>query len=261
MGTIRVIVSDIDGTLMTDKGVIPPEIHDVLDSLLPMGVKFVVASGRQINNLHALFGPHAEDLFYIAQNGAIIAQGGQILYEKRMNAKSVEKCVSIGRQSHVFSMLYTDDIVVVEDADPEFLSFLDYYHVEYRLSESLDAYFDKTYKLSYFKKEGGISELKNAVTDKEVNVFLVNDYLIDITDSDTDKGTGIRRLRKLLGVRKNEVVVFGDSENDLSMFAETSRSYAVGNAPDPVREKAAAVIPSNNENGVIVALKELFNLY
>ena len=123
MGEPKLILSDIDGTLMTDEGIIPQDIFGVLDALLAKGIKFAVASGRQINNLFDLFGSCAEDLYYIAQNGAVIAHGRQILYEKRMKQETVDKCISFARQHGVYTMFYTNDRVLVETDNPEFLSF------------------------------------------------------------------------------------------------------------------------------------------
>ncbi len=108
--------------------------------------------------------------------------------------------------------------------------------------------------------EGGMAELRDAFSIDGVNAYLDNDRMIDITDKDTDKGKAVRRLKKLLGVRKNEIWAFGDSENDLGLFAEAGKSFAVGNAPKEVQEKASCVIPSNNDKGVIVTLKELFDV-
>lgn len=260
MEKIKLIITDIDGTLMTDDGIIPQEIFGVLDALLAQGVRFVVASGRQINNLYALFKPCDGNLYYIAQNGAIIAHGKQILYEKRMNMENVYHCISLARQHGINTMLYTNEIVLVETNDAEFLSFLKRHQVEYRLCSDLDAYADKTYKLSYFKMEGGMAELRNKISIDGVNTFLVNDKMIDFTDKKMDKGRAVRRLKKLLGMRKNEIWAFGDSENDLALFAEAGESFAVGNAPKEVQEKATRVIPNNNECGVILTLKELLYL-
>lgn len=254
----KIILSDIDDTLMTDEGIIPKEIFRVLDALFAQGIRFVVASGRQINNLCALFEPCAEDLYYIAQNGAIIAHGRQILFEKRMKQKTVNKCISFARQNGIYTMLYSNDMVLVETNDAEFLSFLKRHQVEYKVCPNLDVYADKAYKLSYFKMEGGMAELREAFSIDGVNAFLVNNRMIDITDKDTDKGKAVRRLKELLGVRKNEILAFGDSENDLALFAEAGKSFAVANAPKEVQEKASCVIPSNNDKGVIVTLKELF---
>lgn len=260
MDKVKFILSDIDGTLMTDEGIIPQEIYRVLGALSAKGIRFAIASGRQINNLFALFGPYAEDLYYIAQNGAVIAHGKQILYEKRMKQETVEKCISFARQHGVYTMLYTNDMVYVETDNPEFLSFLNRHQVEYEVSQNLNDYADNAYKLSYFKMDGDMAELRKQFSVCGVNAFLVNDLMIDITDKDTDKGKAVWRLKRLLGVRKNEIWAFGDSENDLALFAEAGRSFAVGNAPKEVQEKASCVIPSNNENGVIVTLKELFDI-
>lgn len=256
----KLILSDIDGTLMTDEGIIPQDIFGVLDALLAKGIKFAVASGRQINNLYALFGSCAENLYYIAQNGAVIAHGKQILYEKRMKQETVNKCISFAGRYGVYTMLYTNDKVCVETDNPEFLSFLNRHQVEYEVSQNLNDYADNAYKLSYFKMDGGMAELRKQFSVGGVNAFLVNDRMIDITDKDTDKGKAVRRLKRLLGLRKNEILAFGDSENDLALFAEAGRSFAVGNAPKEVQEIASFVIPSNNEKGVIMTLKDLFDL-
>lgn len=254
------ILCDIDGTLMTDEGIIPQEIFGVLNALLSQGISFVVASGRQINNLYALFEPCAKDLYYIAQNGAIIAHGREILYEKRMKANTVKNCLAFARQNSLYTMLYTNNMVFVETKNSDFLSFLNRHQVEHKVCSNLDDYSDKTYKLSCFKMDGGIAGLKKVFSIKGVNAFLVNDHMIDITDKFTDKGKAVRYLKKLVGVRKNEILAFGDSENDLALFAEARNSFAVGNAPKEVQDKATCVIPSNNENGVIVTLKKLFDL-
>lgn len=257
---MNMILCDIDGTLMTDEGLIPSEIHEILDALLSRGIKFVVASGRQINNLYALFGSHADDIYYIAQNGAVLAHGRKILYEKRMDAKAVDECVVFARQYGVYTMLYTDETVMVEDNAPEFISLLERHQVEYKVSTDLCEYVDLAYKLSYFKLDGRIQDLREKFSVKGVNSFLVNDYMIDITDKNTDKGNAVRRLKRLLGVKKADIMAFGDSENDLAMFAEAGQSFAVGNAPKEVQEKSSCVIPSNNDKGVIVTLKKLFDL-
>ena len=260
MDKVNLILSDIDGTLMTDEGIIPREIFEVSSALSAKGIRFAVASGRQINNLFDLFGSCAEDLYYIAQNGAVIAHGRQILYEKRMKQETVDKCISFARQHGVYTMFYTNDRVLVETDNPEFLSFLNRHQVEYSVCTSLNDYADKAYKLSYFKKDGGMAELRKQFSVRGVNAFLVNDRMIDITDKDTDKGKAVRHLKRLLGIRKNEIWAFGDSENDLALFAEAGRSFAVSNAPKEVQEKASCVIPSNNDKGVIVTLKELFDI-
>ena len=254
------VITDIDDTLMTDEGIIPQEIFGVLDTLLSQGIGFVVASGRQINNLCALFEPCSEELYYIAQNGAIIAHCRQILFEKRMKQKTVNKCISFARQYGIYTMLYTNDIVRVETEDAEFLSFLNRHQVEHKVCPNLDDYSDMAYKLSYFKMDGGMADVRKEFSVGGVNAFLVNDRMIDITDKDTDKGKAVRRLKELLGVRKNEILAFGDSENDLALFAEAGKSFAVANAPKEVQEKASCVIPSNNDKGVIVTLKELFDV-
>ena len=72
---IRLIVSDMDGTLLDDDGRVPDAFWPLLDALRRAGIVFVPASGRQYQTLHTIFGEH-EGLIYIAENGTNVVQNG-----------------------------------------------------------------------------------------------------------------------------------------------------------------------------------------
>ena len=81
---------------------------------------------------------------------------------------------------------------------------------------------------------------------------------LDVHHSDASKGGAIRTLKSLLGVER--VICFGDSDNDLSMFAAADESYAPANSNDRIKSAATAVIGHHDEEGIARFLRERFSL-
>ena len=81
---------------------------------------------------------------------------------------------------------------------------------------------------------------------------------LTLTATGADKGVALRVACDELGIDPHEVVAFGDAENDIEMFAIAGRSYAMGQASDKVKSAATEVTASNLEDGVALAIEELF---
>lgn len=69
-------------------------------------------------------------------------------------------------------------------------------------------------------------------------------------------GTAVTLLQEKLGISPDETIVFGDAENDIPMFATSTHSYAMMNAPQSVKQHARSVAPGNDEMGVVWMLRE-----
>ena len=83
-------------------------------------------------------------------------------------------------------------------------------------------------------------------------------HWIDVHHSAASKGGAIAQLKQDLGVSR--VICFGDSDNDISMFAMADESYAPSNAKDPVKKAATAVIGHHDDDGIARFLRDRFKL-
>ena len=92
---IKLIVSDMDGTLLNDEKQIDERIYDLLPKMREKGIRFVVASGRQYPSLARDFQEHLPEITVIAENGAFVVQDGKELYFKGMNEKQIGHCLDI----------------------------------------------------------------------------------------------------------------------------------------------------------------------
>ena len=86
---------------------------------------------------------------------------------------------------------------------------------------------------------------------------MLADRFLEITKAGTDKGTALQMLCKHLGIGLNEVIAFGDGENDLQFLQKAGTAVAMGNAVDCVKEMADIITDTNDNNGVEKALKDL----
>ena len=92
---IKLIVSDMDGTLLNDEKQIDKRIYDLLPKMREEGIRFVVASGRQYPSLARDFQEHLPEITVIAENGAFVVQDGKELYFKGMNEKQIAHSLDI----------------------------------------------------------------------------------------------------------------------------------------------------------------------
>ena len=85
MSQIKLVVSDIDGTLVKESSPeVYPEIFDAILELKKKGILFCIASGRQYASIRNMFAPVAEDIIYLCENGAHVVYQGQNLHTKEM---------------------------------------------------------------------------------------------------------------------------------------------------------------------------------
>ena len=96
--TIKLIAADMDGTLLTSDGQLPKGLFPLIHTLWARGVRFAPASGRQYYTLYEQFGEIADELMYISENGAVVADGAEIISFEAMPVEEVCRAVETVRQ-------------------------------------------------------------------------------------------------------------------------------------------------------------------
>lgn len=92
---IRLVASDLDGTLLLHKAQsLPEEIFSLIRQLEELGIMFVAASGRQYPNMTKLFAPVASEISYISENGALAVDHGEVLYQDSFDRKLAGEIIS-----------------------------------------------------------------------------------------------------------------------------------------------------------------------
>lgn len=254
---VRIVVSDMDGTLLDGNSELPEEIWEVLEELAARGIAFVPASGRQHGSLARLF--PSEDLGFIAENGNFVVLGGEELFSAALDpdvaSDAVETFHSIeGRNAGL--VLCAPHMAYIERTDKPFVDEISKYYANFEVVPNVADVEEGFAKVSIFDFDSA-AEIYPLFTHLEDNadVMTSGPHWIDIQRKDVSKGTAIQVLQSQLGVGPENTVVFGDYHNDLPMFPHAHHTFATANGHDDVKEAAKWVIPSNEDAGVIQVLK------
>lgn len=259
---IKLIASDIDGTLVRESGsTINPEFYETVRKLKKQGITFVAASGRQYNSMRRLFEPILDDIYFISGNGTNIFRRGEQLDSTAMNRADAEAAVAYMRKlSDCIFTVSTSNCIYIEQRDAEFEKLLieGYRNTIATVDDVLKVPIE-IQKLAIYRKAGAADIRERIISDWEdkFRVFQAGTNWIDLVDYAADKGRALRKIQKILGIRPEETMAFGDNYNDVGMFEAAGESYAVASAQEGVRKAAKHIAEACEDEGVLKVLKTL----
>lgn len=260
---IRLVVADMDGTLLDEHGAVPDGFWPLLERLQERNIVFAPASGRQYPALADFFGHAAAGLAIIAENGAYVARDGVEVSSSTVGRDVVERVVGFIRDltapRDMGLVLSGRDCAYVERNDERFVNEAGRFYTSLTVVDDLLAVPEAPLKFAVHDfvgaSGGGRDLLATAFT--PFQVVMSSEHWYDIMDPAVDKGVAVRALRHALGVHRDQTIVFGDYLNDLAMMAEATHSYAMSNAHPRVIEASRHLAPSNREHGVVTTLTEV----
>lgn len=258
---LKLIASDMDGTLLDSKGYMSEEIYDIIRELKNMGITFVAASGRQLESLKKRFKSVDDDIIYLAENGTYVVYKGEELYSSVLDRQIVDDVIKSIRdidKSAAFlcgkKHAYAEDDELIEFMrQPVF----GYDMIKVNNFSDVD---DDVLKISLFDSiDPRMRSFKILGPKYEDRLYMaVSGYnCLDIMSKNASKGTAIREIFKRFGINKDEAIAFGDNYNDIEMLEAVGESYAMENAEEYVKNKAANIIGSNDDNAVIETIKSI----
>ncbi len=259
---VKLIVSDIDGTLVKDGADnINKELFPVIEELKKKGILFAAASGRQYPSIRRLFGPVQDNVVFIAENGAYVVCRGTEMAEVPMKRVYVEQIVAdMRRCTDCILTASGKEATYIESRDEEFVDLLvNGYHNTIEIVDDVLAADATIIKLALYCKEG-IAKAAEALMPKwsdKVKVVIAGAQWLDFMDFSVDKGSALAKIQQITGIKKEETICFGDNSNDIGMFHQAGKSFAVGSAREEVKAEADEVIQTYKQNSVLNEIKKL----
>lgn len=244
---IKMVASDLDGTLLLNKAQsLPEEIFPLIRKLKEMGILFVAASGRQYPNMKRMFAPVASEIAYISENGALAVDQEEVLYQDSFDRKVAAEIIEaiIGKKDAEFTCSAKDYHYLMPKTERFREHMLYEVKNDCRFVKSLDEMTDPIMKLAVYEPAG--------ITDESVKywrgrfsqyctvVTSGNDW-IDFIPFGTNKAKGIREYQKRYGILPEECMVFGDEYNDIEMLKSVKYSFAMEHAKDGVKAAASYI--------------------
>ncbi len=258
---IKLIVSDIDGTLLPDgEHDLNPELHETILKLREKGMQFVAASGRQWVSIERVFDPIKEKIFYVSNNGAYIGCHGRNLVLNDIAPELVRNMVSDIRKAGLIPLLSGPDVLYLDSQDARLHQWLvEGYQFQVEMVDDLLEVQDRIIQVTAYRQrdvEAATVELRKNYGDV-MQISIAGDNWMDCMAKGVNKGAAVRHLQECLGITPQETMAFGDQMNDIEMMNAAYYSFAVGNARAEMKEAARFQADTNVNDGVLKILKLL----
>ena len=264
----KLLVLDVDGTLLNDEREISKRTLAALLKVQQMGVRIVLASGRPTYGLM----PLAKTLelgnyggFVLSYNGCQIikAQNGEILFERRINPEMLPYLEKKARKNGFAIFTYHNDTLITDSPDNEYIkneALLNNLKIikEDEFSTAIDFAPCKCMLVS--DKEEALIELEQHWEKRlagTLDAFRSEPYFLEVVPCGVNKANTLGALLEHLGVTREEVIAVGDGVCDVTMLQLAGMGVAMGHSQDSVKVCADYVTASNEEDGVALAVEKL----
>ncbi len=264
---LRLVVTDMDGTLLDEHKRIPESLWPLLTDLDRRGIVFSPASGRQAATLLDQLGHALPELVVIAENGAVVARGSEKLSVTPLDASAVREVLDAAQELATAGIdlgvvLCGPDTAFVERSDDPFLAQVRPYYHSHEIVEDLrrvDGPFVKVAVYDFVDVEKDTAPRMTSL-EGAMQVVVSGRNWLDVMAPGVDKAVAVRAVQQRLGITPAQTMVFGDYLNDLAMLGTAEYSYAMANAHPEILSAAAYLAPSNAENGVVRTVRAAIGL-
>ncbi len=260
---LKLIVCDVDGTLLADSGEIGTETKKLISELNNYGIVFTLATGR----LHSAVTNIVRELAIVAPvislDGSMIKVTADdlIVYESFVKKKHVERALRYAEEHLLNIVLCHDEAIYYTARNSNVKMLSDRYGAEYKEIDEYDNYINRTLEVVIYSD---IANSMRYVRDRFIFPMSVgcsvsfyksnrrpNISFLEIRRSGSTKGKGLERLLKYLKINSTNTAVIGDWYNDISLFETDALKVAVANAIPELKKMADIVTyNSNNNDGI-----------
>ena len=266
---IKIIATDMDGTLLDPQGQLDlPRLEKILDQLDQRDVRFVIATGNEVHRMRQLLKYLVERVVLVVANGARIFENDQLIQAQTWNDAMVDRALG-----HFKGRECQDQFVVTAMnggfvKEGTVFTELD----KFMTPEMIERLYQRMNFVEDFQSDlfGGVLKMSMVVGEERSSSVLqeINDLFnghiravssgygcIDILQAGVHKAWGLEELLKRWNLQSEQVMAFGDSENDVEMLELAGIAYAMENADDEAKAVATALAPANSQAGVYQVLE------
>jgi Cof subfamily protein (haloacid dehalogenase superfamily) len=261
MTRIALVVSDVDGTMVTKDKTLTAKAKAAVQKLHDAGIGFTITSSRPPVGMQFLIAPLGITLPIGPFNGSSMVDGALKAIEQHLIPEAAaRRSVEVLEQYGVDIWLFTNDEWVIKRDDGKYVP-----HEQNTIQhdpvvvDDFTPYLAKACKIVGASADFPLLErcetaMQQALGDQAVAVRSQT-YYLDITPPGQNKGTFVKAIAKRLGIALDAIATVGDMQNDLPMFKVSGMSVAMGNATDDVKKQATDVTTSNEDEGFAGAVE------
>ncbi len=261
---VKIIFSDMDGTLLTSENKLPEGFAEAMAELKRRNVIFAPASGRQYFSLLRSFEDYRDEFLFLAENGTLVMYKGKEIFSSPIGFEAARKVLaaseSLGEDILRVYCGKKDAYLRREQDVPEFRFELEKYYTHNGVVDDFNTLDDIPLKLAFFDATGHSKENiydKLAPSCDGLKIVLSSDYWVDVMSPNINKGEAVKNIQRVMNFKPEECAAFGDYLNDFEMLQEVGYPFAMANAHPDLKRISKFETTSNDEAGVLVGIRRL----
>lgn len=260
---IKVIISDLDGTLLNSDHRISEYTKEIFRELHNQNYLIIVATGRHHLDAMPIIETLGFPIYLVTSNGARIhCPKKELLFSTNMVAEAVKSVLEMDIPAEYTTVLFKENVWQTNKHNDKLLEFqteLNYVPELVNYKEVTD--FDVIKIFFTHESHGKLLELRETILEKHPDVFshaFSLPHCLEFMDKSVDKSVAIARILEIEGYEFHQAISFGDGYNDEKMLITTAKGLIMGNAPDSLKNKLShlEVISNNHKDGVASYLVE-----
>lgn len=284
---IKLIASDMDGTLLNDNHEIDKETAEAIKKAEESGIIFVISTGREYENVKYILDKKDIKCQCILSNGAEYRdENGNILDVININENSAKEIIQIFKDNNISARMFTDKGIFTTSTREKALEEITFRTLTFNKNltkeeakkiaekenfftclkyvEDVEKFFEDGIEIRKFVAFHEDIELLNKLKETigKIGGLAISSSFndnIEITDINAQKGIILEKVITKMGIDKKDVVILGDSFNDYSMFEIFEESVAMKNAIPEVKKIAKYITDTNDNQGVAKAIYNILN--
>lgn len=248
--SIKMIVSDLEGTLLRSDKTISENTINILNQCKALGHRMIFSTARPPRDAYKYLPEAFKDEIVSCYNGALVLNGYEVLYHKGISKASVLRIIALAQTYQLGDIYVEIEDVLYTNTTPTHhfdwnCQIVDFNKLDFEDALKITIHYDDFVDASFLLKLP--SECHAIFTDQN--------NLCQIMHKDVSKFNSIKRASKFLNLEDKEIIAFGDDYNDLEILRNSDVGVAMKNATDAVKSVANFITLSNDDEGVASFLK------
>lgn len=258
---IKMIATDIDGTILPYHGEFSQKTKDCVKRLNESGIKVILVTGRMHSSATPLAAQLGLNLPIISYQGGLIKDmDGKTLFQTELNSDIAKEIIQWGRKNNVHLNLYIDDKLYVEQDDEIIKYYIQGKFVDYTVCSFDDLEIKNVNKLLAIDIHDAnrVTSWVDILKSKYPDLYIVKStpYFCEIGSADAKKSIGVEFLCQMWGIDKSEVLAIGDQNNDIDLIQSGGVGIAMENGTPELKQVANYITDSVENDGFVKAIEK-----
>ncbi|MDD3436532.1 MAG: Cof-type HAD-IIB family hydrolase [Candidatus Gastranaerophilales bacterium] len=260
MPRIKLIATDIDGTILKYNFEFNQEVKDCITKLTQKGVKVVLVTGRMHSATDYIAEELGLDTPIVSYQGALVKSENEILYERHIDPNRAREIIHWACKNNVHLNLYMDDQLYVERDDAVIRRYTGERSAGFTVKSFEEIELKNINKLLVidFEDTNKVTMWKDYLENKFEDLHFVKSmpFFCEVCHPEATKYHAVNCLKDFWGLKTEEILTIGDQDNDIALLKAGGIKVAMGNATEGLKAVANYITDTVNNNGFVKAIEK-----